>query len=200
QCLPNPESCGRCPEQFEWPPRRSKVNAEASASPLKFKVNRDVLADAVTWATKTLPNRPSAPVLTGILITAEAGGTVRLAVFDYEVSSRVEIAADVVSAGTAADVASAGTVRVSGRLLAAISKALPNQEVTLEQIDAKVDVTCGSSRFSLMTMPVAEYPALPQVPEDSGTVSAGEFQNAVSQVTIATSTDDKLPILTRVGV
>lgn len=53
------------------------MNAEASASPLKFKVNRDVLADAVTWATKTLPNRPSAPVLTGILITAEAGVTVQ---------------------------------------------------------------------------------------------------------------------------
>ena len=165
------------------------MNAEAS--PLKFKVNRDVLADAVAWATKTLPNRPSAPVLTGILITAEAGGTVRLAVFDYEVSSRVEIVADV---------ASAGTVLVSGRLLADISKALPNQEVTLEQIDAKVDVTCGSSRFSLMTMPVAEYPALPQIPDDSGTVSAGEFQNAVSQVTIATSKDDTLPILTSVRV
>ncbi|RAD66742.1 DNA polymerase III subunit beta, partial [Burkholderia multivorans] len=61
------------------------------ATPLKFKVNRDVLADAVTWATKTLPNRPSAPVLTGILITAETGGTGCLAVFDYEVFSPVEI-------------------------------------------------------------------------------------------------------------
>lgn len=145
----------------------------------------------MTWATKTLPNRPSAPVLTGILITAETGGTVRLAVFDYEVSSRVEISAEVVSPGT---------VLVSGRLLADISKALPNQEVTLEQIGSKVDVTCGSSRFSLMTMPVAEYPSLPQVPDDSGTVSAGEFQNAVSQVTIATSKDDTLPILTSVRV
>ena len=161
------------------------------ATPLKFKVNRDVLADAVTWATKTLPNRPSAPVLTGILITAETGATVRLAVFDYEVSSRVEISAEVVSPGT---------VLVSGRLLADISKALPNQEVTLEQIGSKVDVTCGSSRFSLMTIPVAEYPSLPQVPDDSGTVSAGEFQNAVSQVTIATSKDDTLPILTSVRV
>ncbi|MGO3558353.1 MAG: DNA polymerase III subunit beta [Brevibacterium aurantiacum] len=165
------------------------MNAEAS--PLKFKVNRDVLADAVTWATKTLPSRPSSPVLTGILITAEAGGTVRLSVFDYEVSSRVEIAADVVTPGT---------VLVSGRLLADISKALPNQDVTLEQIDSKVDVTCSSSRFSLMTMPVGEYPSLPQVPDASGTVSAGEFQNAVSQVTIATSKDDTLPILTSVRV
>ncbi|MGO2377069.1 MAG: DNA polymerase III subunit beta [Brevibacterium aurantiacum] len=165
------------------------MNAEAS--PLKFKVNRDVLADAVTWATKTLPSRPSSPVLTGILITAEAGGTVRLSVFDYEVSSRVEIAADVVTPGT---------VLVSGRLLADISKALPNQEVTLERIDSKVDVTCSSSRFSLMTMPVGEYPSLPQVPDASGTVSAGEFQNAVSQVTIATSKDDTLPILTSVRV
>src|SRR5699024_6796295 len=106
QCLPKPESCARCPEQCGWPPRRSKVRAEAWASPVKYTGTRDVLADAVTWATKTLPNRPSAPVLAGILISAEAGGTVRLAVFDYEVSSRVEIAADVVSAGT---------VLVSGR-------------------------------------------------------------------------------------
>lgn len=165
------------------------MNAEAS--PLKFKVNRDVLSDAVTWATKTLPNRPAAPVLTGILITADAAGTVHLSVFDYEVSSRVEIAAEVMSAGT---------VLVSGRLLADISKALPNQEVTVEQIDSKVDVTCGSSRFSLMTMPVAEYPSLPVVPAASGTVSAGEFQNSVSQVTIATSKDDTLPILTSVRV
>lgn len=166
------------------------MNAE-SAGAVKFKVDRDVLAEAVTWATKSLPQRPAIPVLTGILITAESTGSVHLAVFDYEVSSRVEIAADVEAAGN---------VLVSGRLLADIAKALPQQPVTLELTGNKVDLTCGSSRFSLMTMPVEEYPALPEVPDTSGVASAGNFSHAVSQVSIATSKDETLPILTSVRV
>lgn len=166
------------------------MNAE-SAGAVKFRVERDVLAEAVTWATKSLPQRPAVPVLTGILITADATGSVELSVFDYEVSSRVEIAAEVEIAGT---------LLVSGRLLADIAKALPNQPVTLERNGNKVDLTCGSSRFSLMTMPVEEYPALPAVPDTSGVVSAGEFSHAVSQVSIATSRDETLPILTSVRV
>ena len=163
----------------------------AASEQVKFRVERDVLAEAVTWTTKALPQRPATPVLTGVLITAESDGTVRLAVFDYEVSSRTEFSAEVEAPGT---------FLVSGRLLADISKALPNQQVTLELNGGKVDLTCGSSRFSLMTMPVDEYPALPQIPEATGTVSASEFQHAVSQVSIATSKDDTVPILTSVRV
>ena len=37
---------------------------------MKFSVERDVLADAVAWAARALPLRPSAPVLAGILIEA----------------------------------------------------------------------------------------------------------------------------------
>jgi DNA polymerase-3 subunit beta len=163
----------------------------AASEQVKFRVERDVLAEAVTWTTKALPQRPATPVLTGVLITAEADGTVRLAVFDYEVSSRTEFSAEVEAPGT---------FLVSGRLLADIAKALPNQQVTLELNGGKVDLTCGSSRFSLMTMPVDEYPALPQIPEATGTVAAAEFQHAVSQVSIATSKDDTVPILTSVRV
>lgn len=163
----------------------------AAVEQVKFRVERDVLAEAVTWTTKALPQRPSVPVLTGVLLTAEADGTVRLSVFDYEVSYRTEIAAEVEVPGT---------FLVSGRLLADISKALPQQPVTLELSGGKVDLTCGSSRFSLMTMPVDEYPALPTVPEPTGTLSASAFQHAVGQVAIATSKDDTVPILTSVRI
>src|SRR5699024_1947543 len=121
-----PSACQRVWPTGSRPPsevlsanRRSVVNA--ASEQVKFRVERDVLAEAVTWTTKALPQRPSSPVLTGVLITAEADGTVRLAVFDYEISSRTEISADVEAAGT---------FLVSGRLLADISKALPNQAVT----------------------------------------------------------------------
>ncbi len=166
------------------------MNAEAAQS-VKFKVDRDVLADAVTWTTKSIPQRPAVPVLTGLLITANADGSVDLAVFDYEVSARARIAADVEVEGT---------ILVSGRLLADIARALPPQPVVFELDGTKVSVTCGSSRFALMTMPVEEYPALPEVPETTGVISASGFQSAVGQVNIATSKDETLPILTAMRV
>lgn len=166
------------------------MNAEAAQS-VKFKVDRDVLADAVTWTTKSIPQRPAVPVLTGLLITANVDGSVDLAVFDYEVSARARIAADVEVEGT---------ILVSGRLLADIARALPPQPVVFELDGTKVSVTCGSSRFALMTMPVEEYPALPEVPETTGVISASDFQSAVGQVNIATSKDETLPILTAMRV
>lgn len=158
---------------------------------VKFKVERDVFADAVTWAAKNLPQRPIIPVLTGVLVTAESDGTVRLAFYDWEVSQRITIDAEVDAPGT---------FLVSGRLLADIARALPPQQVVLELNNGKVDISCGSSRFSLMTMPVEEYPDLPTIPDTTGVVSASTFQHAVSQVAVAASRDDTLPILTSVRI
>ncbi|MBE7700206.1 DNA polymerase III subunit beta [Oerskovia sp. Sa1BUA8] len=156
---------------------------------MKFRVERDVLADAVTWTARTLPTRPPAPVLAGVRIEADAIGTIGLSSFDYEVSARSEIPAEVVEPGT---------VLVSGRLLAEISRALPAKPVDFAVEGNKVIVTCGASRFTLLTMPVEDYPALPAMPELSGTVSGDELTHAVAQVTVAASRDDTLPLLTGV--
>ena len=61
---------------------------------MKFRVERDALADAVTWAARALPSRPPVPVLAGLLLEADPTGVLRLSSFDYEVSARVEIPAD----------------------------------------------------------------------------------------------------------
>lgn len=157
---------------------------------MKFKVERDVLSEAVGWTARSLAPRPSMPVLAGVRVTA-ADGVVELATYDYEVSARSQIPAEVEESGT---------VLVSGRLLADISKALPDKPVTLALEGTKVIVTCGASRFTLMTMPVEEYPQLPQMPELAGVVDSDEFTKAVNQVTVAASKDDTLPLLTGVRI
>jgi DNA polymerase-3 subunit beta len=158
---------------------------------VKFRVERDALADAVAWAARTLPSRPPVPVLAGLLLEADSVGVLRLSSFDYEVSARVEVPAEVMDAGTAL---------VSGRLLADISRSLPAKPVDVTTDGSKVSVTCGSGRFTLLTMPVEEYPALPVMPEASGTVAGDVFTQAVSQVSIAASRDETLPILTGIRV
>ena len=158
---------------------------------MKFRVERDVLAEAVTWIARSLPTRPPVPVLAGVRIEAESDGTLRLASFDYEVSARSEIPADV---------SEPGSVLVSGRLLAEISRALPAKPVDVSLDGTKVTVTCGASRFTLLTMPVEDYPQLPAMPTLAGTVDGDELTKAVTQVTVAASRDDTLPLLTGVRV
>lgn len=133
---------------------------------MKFRVERDVLAEAVTWVARGLPARPPVPVLAGILLEASDDGTLTLSAFDYEVSARVTVAAEVTEAGT---------VLVLGRLLADISRNLPARPIDLATEGNKVQVTCGASRFSLLMMPSDDYPTLPSSPEPTGTVDGHLF-------------------------
>ncbi|CEA07214.1 DNA polymerase III subunit beta [Arthrobacter saudimassiliensis] len=155
---------------------------------MKFRVERDVLAEAVTWTARSLSPRPPVPVLSGLLIRAEAG-VLSLASFDYEISARLHIPADI---------SEEGTILVSGRLLAEICRSLPSAPVEVETDGSKVSLTCRNSHFNLATMPVGEYPELPALPDVSGVVDGDAFAQAVSQVIIAASRDDTLPILTGV--
>ncbi|MCL2464168.1 MAG: DNA polymerase III subunit beta [Micrococcales bacterium] len=156
---------------------------------MKFRVERDVLADAVTWTARILPTRPPVPVLAGVRIEADATGTIELCSFDYEVSTRSQIPADVIEAGT---------VLVSGRLLAEISRSLPDKPVDVELDGTKLTVVCGTSRFTLLTMPIDEYPSLPAMPPVAGLIDGEELTHAVAQVSVAASRDDTLPLLTGV--
>jgi len=157
---------------------------------VKFRVERDVLADAVAWAARTLPPRPPVPVLAGLRIDAVDGRLV-LSSFDYEVSARVE---------GDADVSEPGVALVSGRLLADISRSLPSRPVDVVTDGARVVLTCGSARFTLLTLPVEDYPSLPEMPSASGSIAGPEFAAAVAQVSIAAGRDDTLPVLTGVRI
>jgi DNA polymerase-3 subunit beta len=155
---------------------------------MKFQVNRDVFSEAVSFAVKLLPQRTTLPILSGVLIeTTEVGLT--LSSFDYEVSAQTEISADIQEPGR---------ILVSGRLLADIASRLPNAPVQFSTEEGRITVSCGPSHFTLLSMPVEEYPTLPQVAEQSGLLSAESFSTAVSQVAVAASRDDVTPVITGV--
>jgi len=143
---------------------------------MKFTVARDV--------------RPASPILAGVRIKAE-GDELTLSSFDYEVSANSHIPATVDEAGE---------VLVSGRLLADISKSLPSKPVSVELDGQKVNLVCGSSHFTLAVMPLDEYPLLPAQPTGIGAIDSSTLSQAVSQVSIAASRDDTLPLLTGVRI
>ena len=157
---------------------------------MKIRVERDALADAVAWVARSLPNRPTAPILAGLLMNA-SGDEVTLSSFDSTTSAQVTMPAEVTDEGT---------VLVSGRLLNEIARSLPNKPVEMVSDHTQVELTCGSARFSLQTLPVEEYPTLPEMPAQTGLVDASVFEKSVSQVVIAAGRDELLNVFTGVRV
>ena len=156
---------------------------------MRFQVNRNQLAQGVAWAARHLSTNPTKPVLAGIRLEVTNDLQLKLSAFDYQTSAEATIPLD---AGTP------GVTLVSGRLLAEITKALPAQPVTFTLDGPKVVVTCGSTRFTLLTMPVEDYPSLPAMPPTAGRVGSDVFASAVAQVVVAAARDDTLPMLTGV--
>jgi len=160
------------------------------AGDLKFRLAREDFSDAVAWVARILPSRPTIPVLAGVLLTGAEDG-LTISGYDYEVSSEVRVAAEI---------ASPGSVLVSGKLLSDITRALPAKPVEVSVEGTRVSLSCGSARFSLPTMAVEDYPALPSLPDETGVVPADVFAEAIGQVAVAAGRDDTLPMLTGVRV
>jgi DNA polymerase-3 subunit beta len=153
---------------------------------MKVQLDRDVLADAVQWAARSLPLRPSLPILAGLLIKADAG-QVTFSSFDYETAARITVPAAVEESGS---------VLVSGRLLAEISRSLPVKPVTFTLGESALELVCGSARFTLQVLPLEDYPQLPDFPDASGWIGAEDLAKAVNQVVVAAGRDELLPVFT----
>lgn len=153
---------------------------------MRFKVGRDTLSEAVQWSARAVPQRPAVAVLAGVRLHA-ADGVLELSSFDYELSARSQVEAEVETPGE---------VLVSGRLLAEICRSLPNRDVIMELADNHLQIRCGNSEFSLSTMNLEDYPTLPQMPPVQGKVDSAELARALQQVSVAASREEALPLLT----
>lgn len=150
---------------------------------------REEFIEAVGWVARTLPAKPYTPILGGVRITADSEKqTVELAAYDTEVSGQITV--------EDAEVLESGQFVVSGRLLAAISRALPKQAVALKRNAGTYAVLiCGKTEFTLPTMSEQEFPGLPILPQDTGRIDAEELAGAIGRVLPAVHHDEALPFL-----
>ena len=91
---------------------------------MKFRVERDVLAEAVAWAARSLPARPPVPVLAGLMLDASASWAAGWSCPASTTRSRP-------GSRCPADISEPGAALVSGRLLADISRSLPSRPVEI---------------------------------------------------------------------
>ena len=157
---------------------------------MKFQADREVLSDAISFVVRLLSPKPQLPQLSGVMIDA-TNNQVTLSIFDYEVTAKVSISAAIDQPGK---------VLVQARLLAEIVSKLPSDSVSIALNESRVQVSSGSSKFSLSAMSTTDYPETPGTSSASGKVAASDFAHAVSQVAVAASREEVTPVLTAVMI
>jgi DNA polymerase-3 subunit beta len=116
---------------------------------VKFRCERDVLADAVGSAGRAATNRTGTlPVLSGVRMEV-AGDTLTVTGTDLELTIRLHV-----EVGGERD----GAAVVPARLVGDIVKALPAGAVNVELVDDEMSISAGRSQFSVRPLSLDDYP------------------------------------------
>jgi DNA polymerase-3 subunit beta len=156
---------------------------------VKFRCERDVLAEAVGAAGRAATNRTGTlPVLAGVRLEV-AGDTLTVTGTDLELTIRLSV-----EVGGERD----GAAVVPARLVADIVKALPAGAVQVELGDEEMSISAGRSQFSVRPLSLDDYPTQVEPTADPVTLPADAMADALRQVVRAASTDDARAVLTGV--
>ncbi len=156
---------------------------------MKFRCERDTLADAVATAQRAVASRTGAmPVLSGLRVTL-SDGSLELVGTDLELTIRVQIPASTDGEGSAV---------VPARLFSEIVHKLEDGTVSVEFVDDDARIEAGRFATTLRTLAAGEFPRLSEPAEGGVRVDAAAFAEALRQVVPGASRDDARPILTGV--
>ena len=121
---------------------------------MNLSASRDVLLKPLQAVIGVVERRQTMPILSNVLLKAGEG---RLSVTATDLE--VELVAE-----TAVDVQSGGEVTVSGRKLLDICRALPDEaKIEISAAGEKLNIRSGRSKFSLATLPAAEFPTIEDI-------------------------------------
>src|SRR5689334_22153163 len=120
---------------------------------MKIETTRQSLLDALLVVSRAVSARAALQALSGILVNAN--GDARLRATDMELGLDV---------GLDGKVDGGGSVVLPGRLLVEVARSLPDGSVNLElrENERDVEITAGSSKFHLRTLPADDFPKFPE--------------------------------------
>jgi DNA polymerase-3 subunit beta len=158
---------------------------------MKIDTTRQSLLDALLVVSRAVSARAALQALSGILISTN--GEARLRATDMELGLEV---------GLEGEVDGGGSVVLPGRLLVEVVRSLPDGSVglNLREAERDVELSAGSSRFHLRTLPADDFPRFPEPEGDPVELPAAPLRETVNRVARAASRDEARPVLTGVLV
>lgn len=156
---------------------------------MRIRAERDDLADVLARAARAVSARSPLEILQGVLCHVE-GNRLTVTGTDLEMTVKTSLQVEVIEEGT--------TV-VPARLASEAVRKLPPGAVTMGASEGEVEITGSGPRFALREYNVDDFPKVGEGEEEGGVTTDGDvFMEALSQVSVAASTDEARPILTGV--
>lgn len=149
---------------------------------MKFTIPRDVLLKPLQLVTGVVERRQTLPVLANLLIQADSEG-LSLTGTDLEVE---------MVAQCGASVEQPGAVTIPARKLADICRALPDgAEVSVTVEGERAVIKSGRSRFTLATLPAADFPKVESGESDVViSLAQNQLRKLIDQVSFAMAQQD----------
>jgi DNA polymerase-3 subunit beta len=120
---------------------------------MKATIERATLLRCLSHVQSVVERRNTIPILSNVLIDADAGGSVRVMATDLDLQ--------VVETMSASSVDQPGAITVSAHLLFDIARKLPEgSQVSLTTSDNRLEVKAGRSNFKLPTLPRDDFPVI----------------------------------------
>ncbi len=149
---------------------------------MKFTVDREVLLKPLQQVIGVVERRQTLPVLGNLLMVAGANGlTITATDLEVEIQSRIDI-----------KVESGGEITLPARKLADICKALPeNASIQFSIKDQKAQIRSGKSRFTLATLPAADFPLVESIKgESSFSIAQNKLKELIERTQFSMAQQD----------
>jgi len=154
---------------------------------MKLTIAQKELARALGLVARGTSNRPTIPILSGILIKA-TGNEIELFSTDLETS---------IKTGAAGLVEQEGSVVVPAKMFGDIIRSLPEVSVLLETAGQSLAIKAGQSSFAVRTLPAEDFIKFPEIEGiESVTLPASELASMTRMVSRVVGKDETRAVLT----
>jgi DNA polymerase III subunit beta len=149
---------------------------------MKLTASREDLLGPLQSVIGVVERRQTMPVLANVLLSAKDN---RLSITGTDLEVELVAASNVT-------VQQAGDVTVPGRKLLDIFRSLPEKtSVTLSTEAERVSIRAGRSRFTLSSLPAAEFPLVDEInAQQTLSVSQGEFRRLIDKTHFSMAQQD----------
>lgn len=153
---------------------------------MKFSLPKSRLASGLQSILQVVPTKSTLPILTNILVEA-LENKLKISATDLDISITVTVECAVTKKGSAV---------LPARILFEIIKELPESEITVEAINARVEIKIPNGSYKIAAISAEDFPKLPAVnTKKEIPVPSKELVQMIRKTTFACSTDETRPAL-----
>ena len=160
---------------------------------MKFSCKQQTLTKALNIVTKAVTTRTTIPILKGILLKVNPDGTLTMSASDLDLG--IEKTFKVQDSRT-------GEIVVQAKLFGDIIRKLPNDTITIEQVEEKIIIKCASSEFNIVGSPSDEFPKLSTSEDENNKIVLKRelLKDMIRKTSFAASIDESRGIITGILV